>query len=143
MITNYIERDLIIEINKKIIEAWNKRHPEQPEFIGVSINRIDKVLDIVKRVGNDLDYCECLIVKAAHLIGGLAWAQAFSGANKRTAMLSGSVFLNKNRLRLELPSEQYGELRKLLFEIQEERERLNPKTMEEIILYIQSNVVIP
>lgn len=117
----YLDRDYLIEINKKIITTWNKRHPEQPEFLDVGIDRLDKILNIVRNTGNATQNENgALIIKASHLIGGLAWVRAFSGANKRTAVLSGTLFLRKNRLGLNLPREKYGPLRKLLFEIQED-----------------------
>ena len=68
----YIEPELIIEINRKIIEEWNARHPEQPEFIGVSKTRLDEVLEIVRQADKGSNLKEKIIIKAAHLLGGLA-----------------------------------------------------------------------
>ena len=47
----YLEPELIIEINRKIIEEWNDRHPEQPEFIDVSRSRLNEVLEFVRQAG--------------------------------------------------------------------------------------------
>jgi len=60
----YIEPELIIEINRKIIEEWNARHPEQPEFIDVSRSRLNEVLEIVQQSGEESDLEEKLIIKA-------------------------------------------------------------------------------
>ena len=84
---NYLEKSFIIELNKKIILEWNEKHPESSEFIAESGSGLDEVLSIVEKVGNDLDHKDKIIVKAAHLLGGIPWIQSFSGANKRTAIL--------------------------------------------------------
>lgn len=136
----YIEPELIIEINRKIIEEWNARHPEQPEFIGVSKTRLDEVLEIVRQADKGSNLKEKIIIKAAHLLGGLAWTQAFSGANKRTAILSTTVFLRRNGWRFTIPKEQQRELRKMLFEVQEQRDTPPLAIINKIILYIKGNV---
>jgi death-on-curing family protein len=132
----YIDRQRIIDINKKIIQIWNSRHPENPERFDVRVDRIDEVLNIVKNAANDLDYEKSLIKKAAYLVGGLAWNQAFSGANKRTAILACTLFLSENGYRLNIPQNRNPELRQLLFDIQGERYNLNKETIDKIILYI-------
>ena len=137
----YIEPELIIEINRKIIEEWNLRHPQQQEFIGVSKIRLDEVLEIVRESGEESDLKEKIIINAAHLLGGLAWTQAFSGANKRTAILSATIFLRRNGLRLTIPKEQQRELRRMLFEVQEQRDSPPPEIIGKIILYIKGNVM--
>ncbi len=136
----YIDRQRIIDINKKIVETWNARHPKKPERFDVGKDRIDEVLDIAKNVGNDLDYEKSLIEKAAYLVGGLAWNQAFSGANKRTAILTCTLFFSENRYRLNIPQHKNPELRQLLFDIQEERCDVNRETIDKIILYISELV---
>jgi death-on-curing family protein len=138
----YVERQTIIEINKKIIERWNAKHTERPEFIDVGTDRLDEVLSIVKNVANDLEFERSLIVKTAHLIGGLAWCQAFSGANKRTSISTGNLFLRINGYKFQkIPIVEQRKLRHLLFDIQEERGQLNEQTMTQIILYTQKNTV--
>ena len=137
----YLEPELIIEINHKIIQEWNTRHPEQPEFIDVSRPRLDEVLEIVRQAGKESDLEEEIIIKGAHLLGGLAWAQTFSGANKRTAVLSTTVFLRRNGLRFTIPKERQRELRKMIFEVQEQRDTLQPTIINKIILYIKGNVI--
>jgi prophage maintenance system killer protein len=137
----YIDTELIIEVNRKIIQEWNKRHPEWPEFIDVSRPRLEEVLEIVKQAGNGLDVKEKIITKAAYLLGGLAWTQAFSGANKRTSILSTTIFLRRNGLRFTIPRERQRELRKMLFDVQEQRDRPRPEIIDKIILYIKGNVI--
>lgn len=136
----YVDRQRIIDINKKIIELWNSRHPDRPEYFAVGADRIDEVLDIVKNAANDLDYEKSLIEKAAYLVGGLAWNQAFSGANKRTAILTCTLFLLENGYGLNIPQSRNPELRQLLFDIQEERCDVNRETIDKIILYIAKQV---
>lgn len=135
----YVEKSFIIELNKKIIDEWNARHPQLPEFVNVSEARLDEVLQIVEKAGNQLVTRDQIITKAAHLLGGLAWAQAFSGGNKRTAILSTTVFLRRNGLSMTFPREEQRELRQFLFAIQEDREQLQQEIIDKLILYIRRN----
>jgi death-on-curing family protein len=118
---------------------WNQRHPESPEFIDVGTDRLDEVLTIVKNSANDLPFEQALIEKAAYLVGGLAWCQAFSGANKRTAILTCTIFLLQNGYQLNIPQNENPELRQLLFDIQEERSQLDRQVIDKIILYIRKH----
>ncbi|WP_162287744.1 Fic family protein [Candidatus Nitrosotalea okcheonensis] len=125
---HYLEKSLVIELNKKIIVEWNERHPELPEYIAESGSGLDEVLSMVEKTGNDeVDHKDKIIVKAAHLLGGMSWAQSFSGANKRTAILSTTIFLRRNELSIKFPPEEQRELRQLLFKIQEERENFRQR----------------
>ena len=137
---NYIETDTIITINRRITELWNKRHPDKPEFLDVGLDRIREVLDKVKSVANDLEFENMLIEKTAYLIGGLAWAQAFSGGNKRTSILTGTIFLLQNGYRLNIPQNKNPELRQILFDIQEERGEIRREIVLKIILYIRKHM---
>ena len=137
---HYLEKSLVIELNEKIIVEWNNRHPESPEYMAESGSGLDEVLSIVKKAGNDqADHKDKIIVKAAHLLGGIPWAQSFSGANKRTAILATTIFLRRNGLSIKFPPEEQRELRKLLFKIQEERGELQTEIIDRLILYIRKN----
>ena len=98
-------------------------------------------MEIVRESDEESDLKEKIIINAAHLLGGLAWTQAFSGANKRTAILSATIFLRRNGLRLTIPKEQQRELRRMLFEVQEQRDSPPPEIIGKIILYIKGNVM--
>jgi len=136
----YVERSFITELNKKIIDEWNARHPESPEFVNASEARLDEVLHIVDKAGDKLEIRDQIIIKAANLLGGLAWVQAFSGGNKRTAILSTTIFLRRNGLNMTFPREAQRELRRLLFEIQEDRGQLQQGIIDKLILYIRRNI---
>ena len=137
---NYVDIDVIIKINKRIIELWNQRHSDRPEFLDVGTDRIEEVLNKVKSVANDLEFEDMLIEKSAYLIGGLAWNQPFSGGNKRTAILTGTVFLLQNGFRLNIPQNKNPELRQLLFDIQEERGEIRREIIIKIMLYIRKHL---
>jgi len=135
-----LEKSFVIELNKKIIVEWNERHLESSEFIAESGSGLDEVLSIVEKTSNDMvDHKDKIIAKAAHLLGGISWTQSFSGANKRTAILSTTIFLRRNGLSIKFPSEEQRELRQLLFKIQEERGELQPEIIDRLILYIRKN----
>lgn len=135
----YVERSFIIELNEKIINEWNIRYPESLELISASEARLDEILYMVEKTGNELATKDQIFIKAAHLLGGLAWAQAFSGGNKRTAILSTAIFLRRNGLSIIFPKEEQRELRRLLFKIQDERIQLQQEIIDELILYIRKN----
>jgi prophage maintenance system killer protein len=63
-----------------------------------------------------------------------------SGANKRTAILTCTVFLLQNGYQLNIPQNENPELRQLLFDIQEERGQINRQVIDKIILYIGKHV---
>lgn len=107
----------------------------------MSRSRLNEVLETVRQAGEESELKEKLVIKAAYLLGGLAWAQAFSGANKRTAILSATVFLRRNGLRFTIPKHQQRELRKMLFEVQEQRGTPLQTIINKIILYIKGNVM--
>ncbi|MDE1842144.1 MAG: Fic family protein [Thaumarchaeota archaeon] len=137
---HYLEKSFVIELNKKIIMEWNERHPELPEYIAESGSGLDEVLSTVEKTGNDeVDHEDKIITKAAHLLGGIPWAQSFSGANKRTAILATTIFLRRNGLSIKFPPVEQRELRQLLFRIQEERGKLQPEIIDRLILYIRKN----
>ncbi|MDE1827061.1 MAG: Fic family protein [Thaumarchaeota archaeon] len=135
----YVERSFIVELNEKIINEWNIRYPESLEFISASEARLDEILCMVEKTGNELAIKDQILIKAAHLLGGLAWAQAFSGGNKRTAILSTTIFLRRNGLSIIFPKEEQRELRRLLFKIQDERVQLQQEIIDKLILYIRKN----
>lgn len=130
-----ISVDAIIQINLDILKKWLEENPSIHEGIAVNNDRLNEVIEIVKQQ-------EGLILKASYLMGGIAWAQPFAGGNKRTGVVCADTFLRMNGYRLDVKSEEDIEyMRKLLFEIQEERTSLNIETMAKIILYVAKRVV--
>ena len=131
--TNLTE-ELIIEINKGIIQEWLEQNPTAFEAINVNHDKLKEILTIVNKQEN-------LIMKAAYLLGGISWSQPFSGGNKRTAFVCADTILRLNGFRFSIESENEQEyLRKLLLEIQDERSRLNEDVMAKIILYVSKRV---
>lgn len=135
-----ISKQDIIETNKKILEEWLAKNPSEFEAITVNQTTLDELIDIANKTGNNEDFTTGLIKKSAYLMGGIAWAQPFGGGNKRTGILCAATFLFNNGYLLELP-EDYRPIRKLLYEIQEERTRLNPDVMDKIIFYISRYII--
>lgn len=129
-----LTKELIIQINKNIIHQWLEKNPAASEVITVNHVELDKVLQLVNEQGN-------IIVKTAYLLGGISWTQPFGGGNKRTAFVCADVLLRINGLKFIIGTENDTEyLRKLLYEIQEERAELNADTMAKIILYVSRRI---
>lgn len=79
--------------------------------------------------------------KRSNILGGISWAQPFSGGNKRTAFVCADTLLRLNGFRLSIEDENEREyLRKLLLEIQEERSKLNEDVLAKIILYVSKRI---
>ena len=130
-----ISIDAIIQINRGILKEWLEENPSLYEGIAVNNDRLNEVIEIIKQQ-------EDLILKASYLMGGIAWAQPFSGGNKRTGVVCADTFLRMNGYRLDVKTEEDIEyMKKLLFEIQEERASLNVETMAKIILYVAKRIV--
>lgn len=129
-----LTEELIIEINKGIIQEWLEQNPTAFEAVNVNHDKLKDVLTTVNKQEN-------LIMKAAYLLGGISWSQPFSGGNKRTAFVCADTILRLNGFRLSIESKNEQEyLRKLLLEIQDERSKLNEDIMAKIILYVSKRI---
>src|SRR3990167_8218469 len=132
-------RRSIINVNRKTLENWYKKYPDEPKRFVVR-NEIDDVVKYVNRGKSTGNKKEDAIRKASYLMGSIVWHQPFGDANKRTAFISAKDFLNKNGYTLKVKSKQdVKELNKLLFEIQGERSRINPLIMKKIIFYTRDH----
>lgn len=125
-----LTKDIIIKINQGIITEWNEKNQVNKESFGVADDRLNEVLTIVQK---QIDP----IAQACYLLAGIAWAQPFSGGNKRTAFVCADTVLGMNGYRLQVTEESDIEyLRSLLFEIQESRSELDDFTLAKIVLYV-------
>lgn len=125
----------IIESNQKIVAT--KVDPDDVFCVRKDVlNDVFKMFDEFK-ADNDL---QGLLKKGANLMAYIVWAQPFCAGNKRTAILVTANFFHHNKVDLDIPADG-KELRKLLYEIQEDRSGLNKDVMERIIFYISSVIV--
>lgn len=122
----------IIDANQKIIA-------QKLDPYDVFCVRRD-VLNDVFEMFDKLKTSDDLLKKGAYLMAHIAWSQPFCAGNKRTAILITANFFHHNEVDLDIP-EDGKELRKLLYEIQNDRSGLNEAVMERIIFYI-SKVII-
>lgn len=130
----------IIDENRKEIEERLAKNPSAAEAFCVSEERLDEVLRIVENIGNELEFHDKLVTKAAYFLGGLAWAQPFCGGNKSTSLLMTVVFLQDNGYTLKIPACDEAYLIDLLYEVQTDRENLSHETIRKLILYIQKKI---
>ena len=93
-----LTKEMIIEINKGIIQEWLEKNPSASEAINVNQDELDKVLQMVNEQEN-------FIMKTSYLLGGISWAQPFSGGNKRTAFVCADSLLRMNGLKLAIDNE--------------------------------------
>lgn len=128
-----LTEELLIEINRGIIQEWLEQHPTAFEAVNANRDKLKEILKIVDKQEN-------LIMKASYLLGEISWSQPFSGGNKRTAFICADTLLRLNGFRLVIDENEQEYLRKLLFEIQDERSKLNEETMAKIILYVSKRI---
>lgn len=117
-------------INEAIVEAYLESNPGAFEAVAFSSERMQEVVDLVERASG-------MCAKAATLMCGIAWAQPFAGANKRTAVALSRLMLNRNGLDFDCPADSDSDrLRRLLFEIQGRRSCLDPDTVLKTQIYL-------
>ena len=120
--------DNIVAINKQILRGSVNE--------GISVNK-----DELKKILEEADEQETIIDKAVYILAAIPWAQPFSGGNKRTAITAATIVLMNNGYSFNVESKNDIEfLRKLLFEIQEERSELNVRTFSKISLYVRNRI---
>ena len=119
-------------INEAIVEAYLESNPGAFEAVAFSSERMQEVLDLVERASG-------MCAKAATLMCGIAWAQPFAGANKRTAVALARLMLNRNGFDFDCPAgESAGgdRLRRLLYEAQGQRSCLDPGAVLRAQVYL-------
>ena len=134
IICNITKQD-IIDTNQKVINL-------KLDELDVFCVRQDVLEDVVRMfdtldVSDDL---QGLIKKGSYLMASISWAQPFCGGNKRTASLITATFFHQNGFEMVI-SEDGKELRKLLYEIQDDRSGLNEAIMGRIIFYISNTII--
>lgn len=120
----------MIQINKGIVKEWNEQNPSKLEVFDVSEDRLNEVLALVNKQYDP-------IAQTSYLLAGIAWAQPFSGGNKRTAFTCADTLLRMSGYTIEMSGQiDIDYLRSLLLEIQESRSGLDEFTLAKIILYV-------
>jgi len=134
IICNITKQD-VIETNQRVINLCL----DELDVFCVRQDALDEVFKIFDNV-DTTDDLQGLIKKGSYLMASIAWAQPFCAGNKRTASLITATFFYHNGFEMVIPDDG-KELRKLLYEIQEERQGLNEAVMERIIFYISRTII--
>jgi prophage maintenance system killer protein len=132
----YTRREIedIIMINKDIVS-------KRGQSFGVERQRLYNVFDSLRRVDRNLNQREKAIVRAAKLLAGISYTQAFSDGNKEVALIVTEDFLNKNGLDLPLEGDvARKELNDLLLRTIYKFEN-DPTIYSEVEDYVRSKVV--
>ncbi|WP_316506384.1 Fic family protein [Nitrosopumilus sp.] len=135
-----VDKKYLIDLNKKILETYYKKHPGN-HIPFVVRTEIDDILPMVEKVGRSGDERKNLIEKSSYLMASISWMQPFGDGNKRTALISAIKFLQDNGYDLEISSaDDQREIRRLLYEIQDERTDMNILVVKQIIFYISKRI---
>lgn len=114
-------------VNEAIVEAYLEANPGAFEAVAFAAERMQEAIDLAGEASG-------MCAKAATVMCGVAWAQPFSGANKRTGVALARIVLNHSGFDFDCPAVASGSgdadrLRRLLYEIQGRRSRLDPCTV--------------
>ena len=136
-----VNTQYLIDTNKLLIETWNEEHPDEiQQPLGVRRPEIDQVIPMVEEYDKSDLKLEGLIKKAAHIMAIISWLQPFLDGNKRTGIISGTKFLRDNGLELDIVKKDEPELRRLLYDIQDQRSSLDHSTVTKIIIYTTKRI---
>ena len=135
------DKQEIIDENLAEIRRRLLRNPTAPEAFVVAHDRLDLVIEKVSNIGNDLSHDDCVLMKASCLMGAMAWAQPFSGANKYTGIFMAIVFMRDNGLDLDVSPYDQATLRQMLHDIQGDTSELDSKVLESLFLYNKARTV--
>jgi len=135
------DRKEIIEENRKEIERRLKRNPSELEAFCVDEDKLDLILREMSEIGNNFSHEEKIIMKSSYLMGSIAWAQPFCGANKYTGIFMAMIFMRDNGFDLDVSPYDEAELRELLYEVQGDRNTIDSKILEKLFLYNKQRIV--
>lgn len=135
-----VDKQYLIDLNKKILETFTKKYPGTPVPLVVRAE-IDDVLPYVENIESSGDEEKDLVKQAGYLMSYISWSQPFADGNKRTGWISATKFLRDNGYDLDLSSQDdQKEIRKLLYDIQDQRANLDDSIVQQIIIYISKRI---
>ena len=135
-----LDNQYLIDTNEKILKR-HARINDVEVYIGIIEKNIDRVIPMVKSVGNSGNKEEDLIEKAACIMAVIPWVQAFLDGNRRTGIISASKFLYDNGYELDIdPENENLELRGILSEIKKQSQTLNQNILKQLSFYISKRI---
>ncbi|MBI5133666.1 MAG: type II toxin-antitoxin system death-on-curing family toxin [Thaumarchaeota archaeon] len=96
--------EAIVEFNRQEVTSSSEQYKLEDE------NRLRKILEDVKKQGEELSIKEALIKKTSFLIFRMTSVQPFHEGNKRTAYVTTKVFLNANGFSIRVSKEEVFEI---------------------------------
>ncbi len=136
-----VDKQYLIDTNEKLLSGWNETHQANPQPIGTR-PEIDDIIPMVEKYDKKNMNLDDFIKKASYLMAIISWQQPFLDGNKRTGLVSAIKFLRENGYSLDMPREDQKEIRRLLYEIQDQRTSLDHSVVTKIIFYITERVTV-
>lgn len=125
-----LTKDILIKINIGILNEWLEKNSKTSEGFAHNDEKLEKILNLVEKQDNPIS-------QAAYLMAGIAWAQPFAGGNKRTGVTAADTLLRLNGYKIKTQEQNdIDYIRKLLFEVQDERTVINEDVLGKIVLYL-------
>lgn len=135
-----VDTQYLIDVNRLILERWNKRNPKNQQHIGARHPEIDGIIPMVEKYDKNNMKLEDLIQKASYLMAIISWSQPFLDGNKRTGIISATKFLYDNGFDLDIKKKDESEIRNLLYDIQDNRTNLDDSIVAKIIIYTTKRI---
>jgi death-on-curing family protein len=100
---HHMDLKTLLEVNKEVVALTGESH----EFSAADGRKLSKLVKEVEKRADNQGYDEAVAEKAALLVYKVASGQYFHAGNKRTALVAGAAFLDKNGKSLDLENDEF------------------------------------
>ncbi|MFI5404637.1 MAG: Fic family protein [Candidatus Gagatemarchaeaceae archaeon] len=95
---HHMDFPTLVEANKEVVLLTRESH----EYTQADGEKLEELLQEVASRADNQDFEEAVPEKASLLVFKIASGQHFHAGNKRTALVAGLVFLNKNGFKIKI-----------------------------------------
>ncbi len=95
---HHMDLPTLVEVNNEVVLLTREPH----EYTPADGEKLDELLQEVASRADNQDFEEAVPEKASLLVFKIASGQHFHAGNKRTALVAGLVFLNKNGYKIRI-----------------------------------------
>lgn len=125
---HHIEFPILVEVNREVTALTG----EPCEYSTADEQKLRNLITEVEQRADNEEYDEAVAEKAALLVFKIASGQYFRAGNKRTALVSGLVFLAKNGHKLDISNQQFVDA--------VEKAGIGAATLDDVYEHLRSNL---
>jgi prophage maintenance system killer protein len=100
---HHMDLKTLLQVNKEVVALTGEAH----EFSAADGKKLSNLIKEVEMRADNQGYDEAVAEKATLLVYKVASGQYFHAGNKRTALVAGAAFLNKNGKLLDLENDEF------------------------------------